>query len=180
MSSAPTGIGCIHGRRPDDLPACVETLTRVHVAAGYPSVWPADPEAWLDPPGLLAAWVVRRGASDDGGSVLGHVAITADVDPVFPAATGRPLDQLAAVTRLFVDPAEQRSGGARALLAPATAASAELDRRLVLDVVADAGPALALYQRLGWEQVGTRTASWTTPDGRRPELRLFTFPAASR
>lgn len=159
-------------RRPSDLPACVATLAAVHAADGYPHRWPADPARWLCPPGQLAAWVVRRGAD-----VRGHVAITADViKPFLAEAAQRPGSRLAAVTRLFVHPTDQRTGHARALLEQATATANDLGRRLVLDVVDDAAAALSLYQRLGWRQVGSRTATWTTPDGRHPQLLLLIAP----
>ncbi len=48
--------------------------------------------------------------------------------------------------------------------------------RLVLDVVDDGGPALALYDRLGWRLVNHRLAEWTAADGRRPTLRTYLAP----
>ncbi len=38
----------------------------------------------------------------------------------------------------------------------------------MLDVVDDGGPAVALYDRLGWRMVDRRLADWTTSDGRAP------------
>ena len=38
------------------------------------------------------------------------------------------------------------------------------------------GPAVALYERLGWRLVERRPADWTAPDGRRPQLRVYRAP----
>lgn len=46
----------------------------------------------------------------------------------------------------------------------------------MLDVVDDGGPAIALYERLGWELVDRRTADWQTPDGRRLPVRIYRAP----
>ena len=49
--------------------------------------------------------------------------------------------------------------------------------QLVLDVVDDDdGPALALYDRLGWRVLDHRLADWNTPDGRRPPIRIHVAP----
>jgi hypothetical protein len=52
----------------------------------------------------------------------------------------------------------------------------DLGLQLVLDVVDDGGRALALYEGLGWRVVEHRLADWTTPDGRRPPLRISVAP----
>jgi len=62
---------------------------------------------------------------------------------------------------------------AQALLTAAGAFAAALDLGLVLDVIDDALPAISLYERLGWQLVGRRPASWTTDDGHRPLLRVY-------
>ncbi|OLL96517.1 hypothetical protein Ae406Ps2_5776 [Pseudonocardia sp. Ae406_Ps2] len=50
-------------RTDDDLPACVTVLRAVHDTDRYPSTWPADPVAFLSPPGLVTALVVTAGGS---------------------------------------------------------------------------------------------------------------------
>src|ERR1019366_1063544 len=46
----------------------------------------------------------------------------------------------------------------------------------VLDVVAGSEPAIALYERSGWELAGTETATWVTPAGSSPTLRCYIGP----
>jgi hypothetical protein len=37
--------------------------------------------------------------------------------------------------------------------------------------------AIALYQRLGWQHVGTGIADWTAPDGSHEVLHYFAAPS---
>ena len=46
----------------------------------------------------------------------------------------------------------------------------------MLDVVDDEGPAVALYERLGWRMVDRRIADWTTPEGRRLPVLVYLAP----
>jgi len=46
----------------------------------------------------------------------------------------------------------------------------------MLDVVDDAGPAVALYDRLGWRLVDRRLTDWTTPQGDRLPVRIYLAP----
>jgi GNAT superfamily N-acetyltransferase len=159
-------------RLPEDLPDCGRVLAAVHAADGYPSRWPAGTAAWLTPPGLAAAWVVQHASM-----VAGHVGMVQGVDdPVVSAVTGAPLARLASVTRLFVDPiARGRKLGA-ALLETVHAYAATQGLQLMLDVVDDDGPAIALYDRLGWRVVDRRIADWTTPEGRRLPVLVYVAP----
>ncbi|MBM7805920.1 ribosomal protein S18 acetylase RimI-like enzyme [Geodermatophilus bullaregiensis] len=142
-----------------DLTGAVRVLGAVHAADGHPSRWPADPAAWPDPEGTASAWVAAR-----DGAVAGHLAVVREPG-------GR-----AAVSRFFVAPDARGRHLGTALLAEAAARAAAEDVALVLDVVADAAPAIALYERLGWSLVGTRPADWTTPAGHRPLLRAYRAP----
>ena len=92
-----------------------------------------------------------------------------------PAAPG---DRLAEVSRLFVAPAAPRQKLGTALLGTAHSWAAAHDQRLMLDVVDDGGPAITLYERLGWLLVDRRAAVWTTPSGIRPVVRIYLAPAA--
>lgn len=163
----------VRPRIPDDLPALVSVLVAVHRQDGYPTQWPADPVAWLDPPGIDTAWV----ASDPDGPPLGHVALAAGLDDAtFRAATGRDAHELANVKRLFVDPDARGRGVARLLLDTVVAEAAGLGLHAVLDVVDSAAPAIHLYEQLGWRCVGRRAATWSTRDGSHPLVRLFIAP----
>jgi GNAT superfamily N-acetyltransferase len=158
-------------RLPKDLPACGRVLAAVHAADGYPSRWPADTAAWLTPPGLAAAWVAEHASV-----IVGHVGMVQGVDdPVVSAITGAP-DRLASLTRLFVDPvARGRKLGASLLDAVQGYATTQ-GLRLMLDVVDDGGPAIALYDQLGWRVVDHRIADWTTPGGRRLPVLVYVAP----
>lgn len=156
-----------------DLPGCVSALQEVHVADGYPSRWPTDPAGWLSPAGLLAAWV----ALDDGGRVLGHVALRTasqqDAAPLRAAGVG---DDLALVARLFVAPAGQGRGLGAALLAAAEAHAARLGLWAALDVVAEAQAAVRLYERAGWRRVATLPAPWQDARGEQPRMHVYLAP----
>jgi ribosomal protein S18 acetylase RimI-like enzyme len=169
-------VQVIRPRQPDDLPDCVAVLARVHQADGYPTSWPADPPRWLDPTGLLGAWV----AVAPRAGVFGHVALTVAREPVEPrllAATERPPAELASIARLYVDPAARGHGHAGALLDAATDAAHGLGRRCVLDVVADGTAAIALYERRGWLRVASAPATWSTATGERPLVHYYVEPA---
>ena len=164
-----TGRQPVRIREPGDLPACVAALRRVHETSGYPSRWPDDPARWITPANLVTAWV----AEHDGG-IAGHVALVRGMRlECLLRATGLPAEALGGITRLYVDPAFRRLGLARSLLDAAADAAAARGLRPVLDVVAYARPAIALYERAGWQLAGTQPATWTDPDGTVPTLRCY-------
>jgi hypothetical protein len=49
--------------------------------------------------------------------------------------------------------------------------------RPCLEVLDGSDAAIALYQRLGWQQVSARSGAWTMPDGSKPLLRYFPAPS---
>lgn len=164
-------------RTASDIPQCVSVLRQVHLADGYPSQWPNDPEAWLSPAGSLTAWVAEEPST---GEILGHVCVVhgpqsqivasvPDVDP----------ERLASVSRLFVSPAARGRGLSlgRFLLALAQEWTEANELTLTLDVVDDGGPAVRLYEKLGWKLLDRSEADWTTPDGRRPMIRVYRAPS---
>ena len=159
-------------RLPEDLPGCGRVLAAVRAADGYPSRWPADTAAWLTPPGLDAAWLAEH-----TGMIAGHVGMVLGVDdPVVSALTGAPPERLASLTRLFVAPiARSRKLGA-SLLDTAQAYAATRGLQLMLDVVDDGGPAIALYEGFGWRVVDHRVAGWATPEGRRLPVLVYIAP----
>ena len=162
----------IRPRRATDLPQCVDALAEVQRADAYPQRWPVDPAAWLDPSDSLAAWV-----ADSDGAILGHVVVTACTDdPTLAQTIGRPISELARVSRLFVTPAGRGSGLARDLLTQAGSFAVHAGFGLVLDVVDGSANAIAVYEHLGWRLVELRPAVWTTVDGLHPLLRLYVLP----
>jgi GNAT superfamily N-acetyltransferase len=162
----------VRARRAADLSGCVQALAAVNRVDGYPACWPADPVAWLTPAELVGAWVV-----DHAGVIAGHVGMVQGVDdPTSTASIGIPAHKLASVTRLFVVPQARGRGVGEWLMERVSDQAAKQGLRLVLDVVDDGGPALALYDRLGWRLVNHRLAEWTAADGRRPTLRTYLAP----
>ncbi|MBV9164851.1 MAG: GNAT family N-acetyltransferase [Solirubrobacterales bacterium] len=145
----------------------------MHRQDGYPTRWPRDPAGWLSPTSLVAAWIAV-----DGGSLGGHIALVAGVDDsLLIAAAGRPASELAAVSRLFVDPTRRGRRLGQMLLNTVTEYAGEHELGLVLDVVDETrSAAIALYERLGWRLVGQRAAGWMTAAGVRPKLRLYVLP----
>jgi GNAT superfamily N-acetyltransferase len=163
----------VRRRRAKDLPGCVRALEVVHATNAYPMWWPADPTGWLSPAGLAAAWVAEL-----AGVVVGHVCLVRGVeDPLVTSLTGAHRDQLATVSRLFVAPEARGRGLAASLLAAATAHASAQGLELMLDVVDDGGPAVALYERLGWRLVDRRLTDWITPSGGRLPMRVYLAPS---
>ena len=161
-----TGAAVVRARRAGDLPACVAGLAEVHHRDRYPT-----------PVGLAAAWV----AVDDG-VVQGHLALVRGVeDEQLVRAAGRPPAEIAAVSRLFVRPGARGRGLGERLLGTVAERAVRDRLALVLEVVEDdRSAAIRLYGRLGWQQVGRRTATWLAPDGSRPGLLQHRWvPAAA-
>jgi GNAT superfamily N-acetyltransferase len=162
----------IRTRLTGDMPDCVAMLRRVHDLSGYPARWPEDPAGWLCPAGLMTAWVAEQ-----DGVVAGHAGLVRGARArCLLEATGRDAGELAAIVRLFVDPAARRAGHARELLGTAVAHAVAGSLVAVLDVVEDAEAAIALYERSGWRLAGRESATWAMPSGVKPMLRYYVMP----
>jgi len=147
----------VRPRTEADMQKCARLLIQVHQTDGYPVEGVADPIAWLTPTGLLHAIV---GELDD--SVVGHALITSstasdDAAAIWTERTGEPVEQLLTFGRLFVGPAGRGHGVGEQLTRAAMAYAKEQDRRLVLDVMEKDKAAIRLYERLGWQNIGTAT-----------------------
>ena len=105
----------VRPRRESDIHACAQALIEVHAFDGYPVEGISDPEAWLRPPGMIAAWVAEL-----DGAVMGHALVTephaGDAAPVLWAQR-RLADRLVVGGRLFVHPAARGRSLARQLFA---------------------------------------------------------------
>ena len=152
-------------RTDHDLDDCVGTLAEVHERDGYPVNWPDSPAEWLTPPSLIGSWVAEL-----AGRVVGHVGLShsaaGDVAPgLWSARTGMSADKTAVVSRLFVAPSARGHGIGALLMARAATEACERDLHSVLDVVASDTAATALYERIGWQLLGTVEQEWS-PDQR--------------
>jgi GNAT superfamily N-acetyltransferase len=155
----------VRERRPQDLPVLAEVLAAQRPHSGYPQNWPLPfpVEDFIARADEDAAWVAEL-----DGRVVGHVAVSR-VGPgleadLWTAGAGRPRDELAAVSVLFVDHTVQGQGVGRALLAAAVAAIRESGRLPVLDVVQETPAAVELYRRTGWQVVGEGRPWWLPAD----------------
>jgi GNAT superfamily N-acetyltransferase len=148
----------IRRRTPDDLPGVAELLVATHHSDAYPVFLPDDMVAWAAATDVVAGWVATD--HGDGDRVVGHVLL-AEPEPGDAAtvqwveATGQPLDELVAVRRMVVHQRAHRTGTGEALLATAIAAAHALGRRPVLDMADNLAAAGRLYQRSGFECIGS-------------------------
>ena len=148
-------------RDPDDLGQLVAISRRVRSADRYPAYLPDnDFERFLNQPEPRAAWV----AVEDR-RIVGHVALNDETAPGAAAVVRDAgiTDPAGFIARLMVDPSVRRTGIGRALLAHAAAAAIAAGLVPVLDVVAEARKAIALYESAGWSRLGS--AVLTLPDG---------------
>jgi GNAT superfamily N-acetyltransferase len=166
----------IRSRTPADLQALGRVLEEQRPHTGYPQTWPLryPVDRFIARANELAAWVAEL-----DGEVVGHVSVTRpgsgqDAGPEaqgWVAGAGRPLEDLAAVSVLFVDHRVSRRGTGRALLETAVAFIRSLDRVPVLDVVQESEGAVRLYLRNGWQVVGEARPAWL-PEGNLPVLLM--------
>ncbi|MBC9815826.1 GNAT family N-acetyltransferase [Nocardia farcinica] len=77
--------------------------------------------------------------------------------------------------RLFVGPAERRHGVGEQLVRAAMAYVKEQTRPLVLDVMDKDHAAIRLYERLGWQHIGTATHRF----GERQSITALCYVAPS-
>ncbi|MFF2246565.1 GNAT family N-acetyltransferase [Arthrobacter sp. NPDC058130] len=163
-------------RTRSDIPRCVSTLKLVHSADRYPYQWPHDPIAWLNPAGSLIAWVAEDKGTD---TILGHVCVVyGPGSQILASVPGIGSHQRASVSRLFVSPAARGQGLSlgKSLLRIAQTWAEANDLTLTLDVVDDGGPAVELYERLGWRLLDLVEAEWRTPEGNHPKIRVYQAP----
>ncbi|GGQ36226.1 MULTISPECIES: GNAT family N-acetyltransferase [Streptomyces] len=151
----------IRDRTHHDLNPCADVLAQVHEHDGYPVNWPAAPDAWLTPPALLHAWVAEL-----HGTLTGHIGLSrsdpGDAAPsLWSARTGASPDATAVISRLFVAPSARGHRIGAALMTRATAQARTRGLHPVLDVVATDTAAAALYERLGWQLLGTVNQQWS-------------------
>ena len=164
----------VRNRRPNDLDAAAAALVEVHRVDGYPVEGVDDPQAWLNPPGLLHAWVATVNEK-----VVGHALVTtahSDVAAVDAwVKQGGDITTIVVGGRLFVAPAGRghQLGTKLGRIMTDWAAHHSLD--LVGDVMAKDTAAIAIYERLGWQRIGT--AMHDTGHGTEVPAYLYVSPA---
>lgn len=153
-SKVRSGTICIRRREDVDLAELEAVAERVRSVDGYPIFLPGENcRRFLERPAPVAAWVAER-----NGRIVGQVGLN--------ESTSRPTMELVSsdqaglppiyVARLLVDPDCRRHGLGGLLLEQARTEAVERRRAPYLDVVdtESAAPAIALYRRMGWTQVG--------------------------
>ncbi len=167
-NAAAEHVTVIRPRREADLGEASAALVAVHSVDGYPVEGVDQPEVWLQPPGLIQAWVAEM-----AGRVVGHVAVSR---PQGEAAvslcreqTGRSEDQIAVLARLFVHPAARGHSAGERLAREATRYAQSQGLTLVGDVMVKDTAAIRLYERLGCRMIGNTMHSYGD-DGQIPAL----------
>ncbi|NUV76602.1 GNAT family N-acetyltransferase [Streptomyces fungicidicus] len=127
----------IRPRTSGDLAQAAAALVAVHEEDGYPVEGVGRPEAWLSPPGLMAAWV-----AESSGLIVGHVAVSGNGG------------QTATLERLFVHPVARGRRAAERLILTAEGFVSARQASLKLEVLSKDRAAIRLYRRMGWKEVG--------------------------
>ncbi|ORT59544.1 GNAT family N-acetyltransferase [Streptomyces sp. CB03238] len=155
-----------------DIGQCVHVLADVHAHDGHPTDWPADPAGWLTVDGLTGAWMAVR-----DGRVVGHIALSPARDgDVAPAMwDGGPT---AVVGRLFVAPGARADGWGARLVERAVREARQRGLHPVLDAVTGDVAAIALYERLGRQRLGTGQQEWGP--GRTVAVHCYAAPVPER
>ncbi|MEV0356609.1 GNAT family N-acetyltransferase [Nocardia sp. NPDC050697] len=163
----------VRPRAATDLDACARLLIEVHGTDGYPVEGVADPVSWLTPATAAGAWV-----GELEGAVVGHALVgtpTATDDAARLWKEREPLAQILVFGRLFVGTAGRNRGVGERLVRTAMTFAAEQEQRLVLDVMDKDKAAIRLYERLGWQHIGTTTHHFG--QGNRTEAHCYVAPS---
>lgn len=164
----------VRDRLPGDVDAAAAALIEVHRSDGYPVEGVDDPHAWLNPPGLLHAWVATVDET-----VVGHaLATTAQSDVAAVAAwveQGGDPARIVVGGRLFVAPSGRGHQLGTKLARAITDWAAHHSLDLVGDVMTKDTAAIAIYERLGWQRIG-RTMH-DTGHGTEVPAYLYVSPA---
>ena len=160
----------VRPRRRSDESALGRLLVRDQPRTGYPFVLPEDPVAWVCAEADVAAFV----ATDADGALVGHVSVQAAVDidhgagdaqrEAWARAAGRPIEECAVVSRLFVSADHQRAGVGARLLDRAVGWCEGRGLAPCLDTFPlPHDTAQRFYERLGWVRAAELRPSWHRP-----------------
>ncbi|MVO90913.1 GNAT family N-acetyltransferase [Streptomyces sp. p1417] len=146
----------IRPRTSADIASAASALVAVHSSDGYPVEGVAQPEEWLSPAGLLAAWVAVL-----DGRTVGHAAIARpsgeEAVSLWTNRSGADSESVGVLARLFVLPEIRGRSVGESLVQAAMEYAGNHGLRLVLDVMTKDHSAIRLYERLGWQQIGNIT-----------------------
>jgi ribosomal protein S18 acetylase RimI-like enzyme len=165
----------VRERTDTDLAGAAKALVEVYAADGYPVEGVDQPEAWLQPEGLIRAWVAVM-----NGKIVGHVGISQsqgeeavklylDQEPV-------PEDQVTVLARLFVHPEARKRAIGKKLLVAVYDYAQQHGLRIVGEAMAKDKTAIRLYERLGCRILGETTHHYG--DGQETPAVCFAAPSA--
>jgi GNAT superfamily N-acetyltransferase len=129
----------------------------VHEVDGYPVEGVGDPQGWLQPPRHIASWTALMADQPIGQVSLTKADSKDDAARIWANKTRGPLEDIAVVARLFVDPNHRGNGAAQRLMRAAYDHAAALRKRLVFDVMLKDEKAIRLYESLGCLRLGSIT-----------------------
>lgn len=156
----------LRSRRTADTPALAAALEAQRPASGYPVREGMDPATFVVRPHQVRAWVAEVDGRLAGHVALAQVSPTDDFAAAWSAHHEVEVDQLLAVSALFVASEFLGRGLGGRLFDHAVAHAVGLGRPVVLDTVERPSAALAMYERRGWRVVARAQPDWL-PDGRR-------------
>ena len=171
MNTAPPDVR-IRPRREEDLQVLEDVLAAQQPSSRYPLRWPLPYPVrdFIVRPDELVALVAV-----DAGRVVGHVSVTAvmpgELGAAWATGAGRPIDEMACLSVLFVDHTVRgrRIGGALMDAAEGWIFSRGL--AAVLDVVTANERPLAVYRHRGWREIGRARPDWL-PDTEPPVILM--------
>jgi GNAT superfamily N-acetyltransferase len=181
----------IRPRLPSDLPSSASLLARVYEKDAYPVQGVSHAIEFLSSPSTLASWVAEQATASDSappagespdGNILAHISLTlpppTSTDPaVVLWRSQNPLEPVAVLERLFVDPTARGRGLAERLIRTVTEEAGKRGLRCVLfALVKDVG-AMRLYERVGWREFGREMYGYEDGEGAWREMEAVCFVA---
>ena len=149
------------------MPLVCELVVRQQPRSRYPyrNPLPFPVEQFVVRPGELGAWVAEVEGYD---GPLGHVSLVEvgahHFGPRWAEAVDRPVEDLAAVSVLVVDPEVRGRGLAGALLDACEGWARDHGRVPVLEVLDLQEAAARVYASRGWRPVGRARPDWLPPE----------------
>lgn len=144
----------VRPRTDGDLSELGAALVEVHARDGYPVEGVSDPVGWLNAPGFVRSWTAEA-----DGVLVGQVSLARPVGEdavrLWQERSEQNAEDVLVLARLFVRPKARGSGTGKALTLAAMEYARQRGLTLVLDVMAKDRAAIRLYEKLGWEPIGT-------------------------